>query len=456
MKKKLMTLCGTLLCLGLIAGAASAEPVVWDTVATSSAWDTGVPTGSGENIALSVANNGEMGQMGVGGVNLDFTIDGGETGTSPADRIYLRSGSLFLMRNDGDSVLLTTSIAQKDWASAAEYDSISYDFIPVPEGGPMSSGIGLYTNFSEREFDSVYSGRFVSRDSTVAVERVYYAPLRKWYDSYRGNILIVRTRLFTNGKGPQGHLSVGDVIDWDVPSDVPGKNTSWPTHIYHMGDATVIQGTNEPVELPEADNTARLAMEPILGSYNATGSWYWTCKGMGEYHGSLSVPASFVEESPESGEPDAAIWWDSVASHDNSTGLTTESDQITFMTYRHDFDLADSDTLVFFTGLVVLREGSVSDLMPAAKDALMFYWNDFAGCTGPGCCAPPTVGDVDWSFVVDITDLSIMIDNQFLTLTPLNCPDEADLDFNDIVDITDIMIMIDHLFISLQPLSACW
>jgi len=445
-----------LLCVVLVAGMAIAEPVVWDTVATSAAWDAGAPTGTGNHVALSVSNNGEMGQMGIGGVNLDFTIDGGETGTRPADSIYLRSGSLFLMRNDGDSVALTTSIAQKDWTSASEYEAITYDFIPIAEGGPMASGVGMHYYFSEREFDSVYSGRFVSRDSAVAVERVYFAPLQRWFDTYQGNIFIVMTRLFTNGKGPQSHLSIGDVIDWDVPSDVPGKNTSWPTHIYHMGDATIMQGTNEPGEPAETDHSARLAVEVILGSYNATGSWYWTCDGMGEYHGSFAVPASFVEEAPESGEPNAAVWWDSVASHDSSSGLAVESDQAVFMTYRHDFDLADSDTLVFFTGLISLREGTTSDLVRAAKDALMFYWNDCAGCTGPGCCWPPTVGDVDQSFEVDITDLSIMIDNQFLTLRGLNCFDEGDLDQNEILDITDIMIMIDHLFLELTPLPPCW
>ncbi|MCP4548530.1 MAG: hypothetical protein GY835_18900, partial [bacterium] len=31
-----------------------------------------------------------------------------------------------------------------------------------------------------------------------------------------------------------------------------------------------------------------------------------------------------------------------------------------------------------------------------------------------GCCLPPTVGDVDQSGGVDITDISVLIDNQFL------------------------------------------
>jgi len=72
-----------------------------------------------------------------------------------------------------------------------------------------------------------------------------------------------------------------------------------------------------------------------------------------------------------------------------------------------------------------------------------------------GCCIPPTVGDVDQSGVVDITDISILVDNQFITLTPLVCEAEGDLDFSGVVDISDVSILIDNQFITLTPLSPC-
>ena len=71
------------------------------------------------------------------------------------------------------------------------------------------------------------------------------------------------------------------------------------------------------------------------------------------------------------------------------------------------------------------------------------------------CCLPPTVGDVDQSGVVDITDISIMVDNQFLTLTPLDCLQEGDMDLSGGVDITDISILIDNQFLTLTPLPPC-
>lgn len=72
-----------------------------------------------------------------------------------------------------------------------------------------------------------------------------------------------------------------------------------------------------------------------------------------------------------------------------------------------------------------------------------------------GCCLPPTVGDVDQSGGVDITDISVLIDNQFLTLTPLVCEVEGDVDFSGGVDVTDVSILIDNQFLTLTPLPAC-
>lgn len=79
----------------------------------------------------------------------------------------------------------------------------------------------------------------------------------------------------------------------------------------------------------------------------------------------------------------------------------------------------------------------------------------FVETTGGGCCLPPTVGDVDQSGEVDITDISVLIDNQFLTLSPLVCDEEGDMDFSGVVDITDLSVLIDNQFLTLAPLSAC-
>ncbi len=71
------------------------------------------------------------------------------------------------------------------------------------------------------------------------------------------------------------------------------------------------------------------------------------------------------------------------------------------------------------------------------------------------CCLPPTVGDINQSGGIDITDVSVMIDNQFLTLTAMVCDEEGDVDFSGVVDITDLSILIDNQFLTLTPLPEC-
>ena len=61
-------------------------------------------------------------------------------------------------------------------------------------------------------------------------------------------------------------------------------------------------------------------------------------------------------------------------------------------------------------------------------------------------CCEGLVGDLNLDGKTDITDLSVMIDNQFLTLTPLPCWGEADFDGNYGVDITDLQVFLDIEF----------
>jgi len=89
--------------------------------------------------------------------------------------------------------------------------------------------------------------------------------------------------------------------------------------------------------------------------------------------------------------------------------------------------------------------GAVSSLYSSAN-----YW-----IAEKGCCLPPTVGDIDQSGVVDISDIQLIIDNQFITLTPLDCEAEGDVDFSGVVDVSDIQILIDNQFITLTPLPPC-
>jgi hypothetical protein len=74
-----------------------------------------------------------------------------------------------------------------------------------------------------------------------------------------------------------------------------------------------------------------------------------------------------------------------------------------------------------------------------------------------GECCDGIVGNIDCSADnnIDLSDLTTLIDNLYISFSPLCCPAEADCDGDSGVDISDITRMIDYLYISFAPLPAC-
>ncbi|MBI5266247.1 MAG: M28 family peptidase [candidate division Zixibacteria bacterium] len=78
------------------------------------------------------------------------------------------------------------------------------------------------------------------------------------------------------------------------------------------------------------------------------------------------------------------------------------------------------------------------------------------GCIPPPCCYHLTGNvDCDPSDGVDISDLSRLIDNLFISLEPLCCDAEANTDGQPGVDISDLSALIDYLFINFTVPAPC-
>jgi len=81
-------------------------------------------------------------------------------------------------------------------------------------------------------------------------------------------------------------------------------------------------------------------------------------------------------------------------------------------------------------------------------------------CTVQICCQPFTfTGNIDCDplEVVDIADLTVLIDHLFISLQPLCCEKAGNIDgdLGQVVDIADLTFLIDHLFISLVSTAHC-
>ncbi|MBD3256837.1 hypothetical protein GF377_00290 [candidate division GN15 bacterium] len=78
-----------------------------------------------------------------------------------------------------------------------------------------------------------------------------------------------------------------------------------------------------------------------------------------------------------------------------------------------------------------------------------------------GCCIGDR-GNVDGSAddAVSLGDLTVLVDNLFVSIAPLTCWEEGNVDESQpegegSVTLGDLTVLIDHLFISLDPLPPC-
>jgi hypothetical protein len=82
------------------------------------------------------------------------------------------------------------------------------------------------------------------------------------------------------------------------------------------------------------------------------------------------------------------------------------------------------------------------------------FWQNFSD--SGGCCVGLTGNvDCDPSDGCDISDLTALIDNLYITFTPLCCTEEANIDGQPGIDISDLSALIDYLYISFTPPAAC-
>jgi M6 family metalloprotease-like protein len=76
---------------------------------------------------------------------------------------------------------------------------------------------------------------------------------------------------------------------------------------------------------------------------------------------------------------------------------------------------------------------------------------------GDACCCVGRAGNVDCDAgnSTDISDLSILIDNLYITFTPLCCPKTANVDGATGIDISDISALIDYLYLTFTLPALC-
>jgi hypothetical protein len=454
---------------------------VWDTVGTDALFDDGgsmamAPTAA-ERIGLAVGNLGEMGFSGPGGVNLDYELSGEECGTrDPRDYEYLVSGTPYtLIASESglvpSSVNLTLSyndiINQREldgWDPAVSPNTVPADEVPI-------SGLA-----ADNTYDSVYVGKFVNRDTSVAWEWTFYAPRDP--DNNPANdvdeYIVVGSKIYSGDGQSHEHLTIGHNVDWDIPAD------SLP---YNRADVssegfTYVQGYDTSGhEDPTCLNSTRYGTEAFVVMWtndicaNTTDGYY----GSVALDQLLQTDTNFARDltpiSPP--KPDGKAWWEDIQSHPGNgrdQTLNEYHDYAVWTTFQHDFTLNAEDTIWVYTVLSSVRDGALGDLETNVEHGRNWVLNthlDFSGCS---CCEGQT-GDANKldGDIPTVGDIADIIDQLFGTGKIVECVDEGDADlsrFDDTPDpgdkavpadisVSDIGGIIDQLFGTGKILPDC-
>lgn len=407
----------------------------WDTISTAC-------------LRLTISNNGEMGHMGIGRANMDYFMYGAEcdsAGQSHAE-VYLFDGGPVVNRE-----IVPGSVYS--WSSQLYQDGFTTDesFKPV-----VSSGAGKFTGVG---YNGYRTGTFVNRDTTIGVQATYYAPTTG--DSC--NFIIVKKQYFNMKASSVNHVTVGEQIDWDVPSDSVGINTS-----KILGTKTIYQRGTDTGTVPDCGtqrDSSRYAALFLLGRYTKAEYGVDNCANNKDVYSALTFRNDTLNNYDTlTVSAEGKFFWNLMG----STGLTAQSGRVDsrgIYTYYHSRNFSVYDTVTVFTVLITEKNGTSSMLSAAYDKAFKWYNNHLRGDCDPGwpCCLTNSIdgrtGNIDFdpSKGVDIADLSALIDFLYISFTPPLCMESANID-GDIgrgIDIADLAALIDYLYISFTPPANC-
>jgi agmatine deiminase len=192
-----------------------------------------------------------------------------------------------------------------------------------------------------------------------------------------------------------------------------------------------------------ADRSGRVATHPYIGA-----SWAHSFTVGGPHAPSQPSALYPTDSTLPLYEMLPTIQW--TAATDPDLGDT--------LRYRLELSLDEAFTAPDVTDSIPTTSYTMSDSLAFGS---LYWWRVTAfDRTGlEAMSSPPTfwtwtLGDLDRTHIVTMSDLTILIDHLFITLTPIEPPRIGDLDGDCLITMSDLTIMIDNLFITLTPLTV--
>jgi hypothetical protein len=394
-------------------------------------YDT-VSTGTVQLLAGSHGEMGGTGNLGEGGLNLDYVDLGGDCDSTA--NVYLYSGSPFVIIDHGDS---SYSFSHSTYELS---DAGMLAFKPIAEGGGPQ-------HLSGSNWDGFTTGTMLDNTQKIAMVKTFYAPTGG-FDS--ANFIIEVLKVWAYDTTRAHRIAVGEILDWDVPSDRQSDNQ---TGI--VSDMVYFQGVDTSIAKCQ-DNQGRYAASAFLAWGENVDTAQGDCNLDDRFYGMYVVPANEVPDGLE--EAESFLY--NTGAHTGLTTLEGESDFAEVVTYLHRYDIHPGDTLTFYSALVTIRDGNSTDLYASSEAASAWFQTVLVPNCSPLTCCVGITGNVDCDTEehIDIGDLTRLLQCVYLNPGPdcFCCPEEANMDgdASGLIDIGDLTALIAYLYIPPNPLPA--
>ena len=417
-------------------------PPLWDTVYC----DDG---SKAQYLALTASNTGAFGNAGIGEVNMDFynygDCDNDED--SPVEgnsQVYLYEGSPVIGWQEDDDTLMFWSVYNNWFAS-------QHSLYPI-SGCVKSSG---------DELEAYYSGTFVSGDSSIAMGLYTIAPKNV---TENNTFLVQKLRVWSYDGEAHNGLTVGKLIDWDIPTDSSSMNDDgqapFANLIYQKGvDLDYTPHTDDSMYCQDNANRygglAYVSRE-VNGVIDSTEPYGAFCEENDNY-----VYDAFYGS-------DGKILYEKMQQSGFRLSDSTE-DLHTVMTYDHNLDLSDTDVVVYTTVLASIEDGSTSDLenvVAVAKTWITTRGRDLDdanddgipdGCNHP--CIKPLRGNVDYDALdkINVVDLTYLVAYLFGGGYRPFSDEEGNVDGDPLekINVVDLTYLVGYLFGGGDPPAEC-
>jgi len=232
----------------------------------------------------------------------------------------------------------------------------------------------------------IYSTTFLSHDSLITLQKTWYAPA----DPDTCHFIIQSMRIWTNSQ-PVSGLTIGEVVDWDIPSDTGVRNSSgsdeMSQRIWQSGSEYNQDDSSECQE-----NDHRYGGIVVLGTFSKPTDWA-SAQNLGGAYGAYTASNADFVYGNENGFVAQELYTEMQTSgfrdYANPNPDSAFVDLHMVMTFVNNYDLMMGDTFIAYSALVTVRNGDMNNFNEFATQAEEWFCSHLeplAPPCNPSCC----------------------------------------------------------------------